>query len=202
MMPSSYYLYTVFYCYFQIAYVKQILVYFMNISLTSNGSLIKRILLLLLLTLILSSAPQRVVVVCIVPVVWVAALLCVVVHCLHCCPLYASRCIVLSLCCLRRGTLLLSASLPIIWVAALSCASLSFVCIVVRCVRRRPSSAGVGVFVSSRCLQRGFDICGCIAVVLATYLGTVLATNLATNLTTNLAADLATNLATATVRPL
>jgi hypothetical protein len=67
------------------------------------------------------------------------------------------------------------------------------VCVVLRCLRY------VWVFASPCCLQWGFDVWGCVDVILATNLATVLATNFATNLTTILATNLATNLATTTV---
>ncbi len=109
MMPSSYYLSTAFYHYFQIAYVKQILVYFMNINLTSNGSLFKQILLLLLLMLTLLSVLRRIVVICVVArdLGGIVAI-CIVVHPLRCCLLSALRYIFVSPCCLHRGRLPLS----------------------------------------------------------------------------------------------
>jgi hypothetical protein len=57
----------------------------------------------------------------------------------------------------------------------------------------------IRIFSSPCRLQRGYSLCSCVAVVIATDLATVLATNLATNLKTNLANDLATDLTTATV---
>ncbi len=114
----------------------------MKINLTSNESLFKRILLLLLLTLTLLFASWRVVVVCVVAHHLGGSIaVCVVVRFLHRCLPSALRCIVMSPHLLRRGTLSLSASSPVVWVAASSCASLSIMCVIVRCLRHRPSSA-------------------------------------------------------------
>jgi hypothetical protein len=142
MMPSSYYLYTAFYCYFRIANVKQILVYFININLTSNGSLFKRILLLILLTLTSLSVLQRIVLDCVVArCLGGSVAICIVIHCLRCCPLSALRWVVMSPCCLRCGASSLSALLAIVWVVALSCASLSVMWVVVHCLHHHPLSA-------------------------------------------------------------
>jgi hypothetical protein len=120
---------------------------------------------------------------------------CIVVHCLHHCPLSALHQVVVSPCRLHHDASSLSASLPVAWVAASSCASLSVVCVIVcrlRCV---------GVFTSPCHLGRGFNVCVCVAVILTTNLATVLATNLATNLTTNLATNLTTATVLATLLP-
>jgi hypothetical protein len=142
MMPSSYYLYTVFYRYFWIANFIQILVYFISINLTSNGSLFKWVLPLLLLTLTSLSALQRVVVVCVIAHhLGGCVAVCIVVHHLRCCPSSASCQVVVSPCCLHCGTSSLFALLPVVLVAPLSCASSSVVCIVIHCLRRCPLSA-------------------------------------------------------------
>jgi hypothetical protein len=67
--------------------------------------------------------------------------ICVVVRRLRRCPLYASRQVVVSPCCLRRSAASLYALSPLVWVAASSCASSSVVCVVVRRLRHCPSSA-------------------------------------------------------------
>jgi hypothetical protein len=142
MIPSSYYLYTAFYCYFWIANVKQILVYFVKRSLISNGSLFKWILLLLLLTLTLLSALRHVVVVSIVArCLGGGVTICIVVRGLRCCPSSALHCIVVSPCHLWRGMSLLSALSAFVQEGALSCALSSVVCIVVPHLHCCPLSA-------------------------------------------------------------
>jgi hypothetical protein len=96
-----------------------------------------------------------------------------------------------------------TASLSVAWVVVrhLSCcllaALLSVICIVVHRLCHRPLSAllsvicvvvhwwhHVGVCTSPLHLQCGFDVCGCVAIIIATNLVGDLATNLATNLIT------------------